>query len=696
MNAGWLWWAEFLGRLVAEIGLLGLAASIAARFARSPVLERWIWQAALVAMGLSLGVAFTGLRPTLPSVWISRSVDASDPRPRLRTATAGIDTDSRTSTGHRASSSREPGATSPSAPALWPGAAWLIGTLILTVRLVFARLRLAARVRRSPRLANSAVIAGKPVSSDDAVKASVAELASRIGLKQVRVLDWPGLAGPMAFGVGRPTVAVPADFTTRFDPVQREAQLAHELAHLAGRDPLWRWVADLVGALAWWHPVAWWVRSRLRVASEQVADQAAALVPGGRVALAESLVAIGRQLANSHPACPGLGIEGGGYRSSLARRVEALLETREPLTPATAGSGWRVHAAGCLLMLVTASLPGPGPGSGGLGSLWEAWIPAPMQRPVTPASRAPTRPVNRPGQRSDSPITLAALSDPIPDSRASSPGSDSNRVVTLDVKVVEITERGSEDLGLDWLFGQSPTNDGTAQSVWLPTHVFSTGNPKGPNVQTDVLRLDGQTALLTAPQYRALLDRLESRGGAAVVAAPRVTTVSGRQAQVAIQESRTLVTGVATNPPASPDRGGVNYLTEELKVGPIVDLIPIADAETVRLRILATFTEFLGYDDPGQFTPVVAAVEGGAPLKAQLPLPRLRVRNLGTSPEVMVRSGETVVLRGPLSTNTVRTADKVPGLGDLPMVGSLFRREGTHTIRNRLYVFVTPELDSLR
>lgn len=694
MNAGWLWWAEVLGRLSAEIALPGLAAALAARYARSPVLARWIWQAALVAMGLSLGVAFTDLRPTLPSAWVSSSVDAGDPRHRVLTSTGEVDTDPRTPGELRASSSRDPRATSPSAPAVWPGAAWLIGTLILTVRLVGGRARLAARVRRSPRPASSDLQVGKIGSAIDAdppindgVGASVARLGSRMGLSRVRVLRWPGLVGPMAFGVGRPTVAVPIDFTTRFDPVQREAQLAHELAHLAGRDPLWRWVADLVCALAWWHPGAWWARSRLRAASEEVADQAAALVPGGRAALAESLVAIGRRLVDSRPASPGLGIAGVEYRSSLARRVEALLETREPRTPTPARGAWRVQTAGGLLMLVAASLPGPGHGSGGMGSLWEAWMQAPARRPGSPANLAPPSPIARLSGRGDSPETLAAGSDP---------KSNSNRVVTLDVKFVEVAERGSADLGLDWLFGQSPTNNGSSLSVRVPTHVETTGDPKGPNVQTDVLLLEGQTATLTEPQYRALLQRLEGRGGATVIAAPRVSTWSGHQAQVAIQESRTLVTGVSTNQPAKPDRGGVNYLTEELKVGPVVDLTPIVDRDSIRLRVLASVTEFLGYDDPGPFIPVVVSTNAEPPLNAQLPLPRLRVRNLATTQEVAVRSGETVVLRGPMSTNSVRTADRVPVLADLPIIGTHFRRDGTHTIRSRLYVFVTPELESPR
>jgi len=61
----------------------------------------------------------------------------------------------------------------------------------------------------------------------------------------------------------------------------------------------------------------------------------------------------------------------------------------------------------------------------------------------------------------------------------------------------------------------------------------------------------------------------------------------------------------------------------------------------------------------------------------------------------VLRPGETAVLRGPLVTETVRVKDKVPVLGDVPLLGRLFRSESTSTFKKRLYVFVTPvEMDA--
>ena len=113
-----------------------------------------------------------------------------------------------------------------------------------------------------------------------------------------------------------------------------------------------------------------------------------------------------------------------------------------------------------------------------------------------------------------------------------------------------------------------------------------------------------------------------------------------------------------------------------------MDIIPVLEGPAARLDIIASVTEFLGYDQPKPAQTVTAPVPGGKPVKGVVPLPRLRVRS--THADRVARPGETVVLRGPLVSDTVRTSDKVVGLG------RLFRNESTNVVRKRLYVFVTP------
>ena len=108
------------------------------------------------------------------------------------------------------------------------------------------------------------------------------------------------------------------------------------------------------------------------------------------------------------------------------------------------------------------------------------------------------------------------------------------------------------------------------------------------------------------------------------------------------------------------------------------------------MTLIPTITEFVGYDNPGNFVPQIQSGAGGIPITGQLPLPRSRVRQVVTS--CTVWDGQTVVLGGLITENVQRQKDKVPFLGDLPGVGRLFRSEQNITQRKNLVVFVTPTI----
>lgn len=126
--------------------------------------------------------------------------------------------------------------------------------------------------------------------------------------------------------------------------------------------------------------------------------------------------------------------------------------------------------------------------------------------------------------------------------------------------------------------------------------------------------------------------------------------------------------------------------TAPVPIGPTLDVIPhvSADGYTIQLNLLPTVTEFLGYDDPGQFRAVVGT------LAAPVPLPKFRIRQVVTSS--IVWDGQTIVLGGLISEAVAKRKDKVPVLGDLPLVGRLFRSEASSSSKKNLVIFVTPTI----
>lgn len=309
--------------------------------------------------------------------------------------------------------------------------------------------------------------------------------------------------------------------------------------------------------------------------------------------------------------------------------------------------------------------------------------------------------------------------------------------VSIEAKFAEVSQQDNRALGFDTFLGNVlmgggavGVQGGTAPSYTPPG---TRANPAVPGFPTAVYpyqnfaqgAADGLisngvegggntiatiTGILTNPQFRLVIKALESRSGTDVLTAPRLITISGRQAQLQVTDNRTIVTGIQSQQgqqggqqqqqqqaaqQQQAGQGGAVSLqptTQSLATGPVLDILPFvaADGFTISMALIPSVVEFVGYDDPGPFAVLVQGLTGGTaavPLTAKLPLPRTRVRQVVTS--VIVWDGQTVMLGGLISDEVTNTRNKVPFLGDLPAVGKLFRTESKTTFKKNLYIFVT-------
>jgi general secretion pathway protein D len=128
-------------------------------------------------------------------------------------------------------------------------------------------------------------------------------------------------------------------------------------------------------------------------------------------------------------------------------------------------------------------------------------------------------------------------------------------------------------------------------------------------------------------------------------------------------------------------------VTNQVPIGSKVDIYPFvgADGFTIQLTVSASTTEFLGYDDPGQFVPQADSDGSDKPHKAVLPLPRVRVLHMPTHSAV-VWDGQTLVLGRSEQIDT----NQIPVFGgDRPQLGRLFRSEPKD---KDFIIFITPTI----
>jgi len=134
----------------------------------------------------------------------------------------------------------------------------------------------------------------------------------------------------------------------------------------------------------------------------------------------------------------------------------------------------------------------------------------------------------------------------------------------------------------------------------------------------------------------------------------------------------------------------ITPVTQILETGPILDVVPyvLADGYTINLTLIPSLTEFNGYVSPPNIAEATG-VGGGAVNVVQLPviLPDFTVRQVITT--VNVWDGQTVVLGGLISSQTETEKDKVPVIGDLPLLGRLFQSQTKTSVKKNLMIFVT-------
>jgi type II secretory pathway component GspD/PulD (secretin) len=150
-----------------------------------------------------------------------------------------------------------------------------------------------------------------------------------------------------------------------------------------------------------------------------------------------------------------------------------------------------------------------------------------------------------------------------------------------------------------------------------------------------------------------LIKVFNERDGIDVLTAPRMTTLSNRGAEISVSEDRTVIDGPTLRVMANMSPASSN----------LIELV--ADASIVQM---------LGYelDSKGISQPLI-------------------LTNRASGRE-RIWDGQSVLMDAGAVTHRVHFVDKVPYLGDLPLVGRFFRNEGTQDQVSRLFVLVTPTL----
>ena len=279
-------------------------------------------------------------------------------------------------------------------------------------------------------------------------------------------------------------------------------------------------------------------------------------------------------------------------------------------------------------------------------------------------------------------------------------------------RVSDFRELGIEwMLNSPWVVSTKRVDDGNGNSVYATeTQVDENGSLKfGFDAETAQQGLNfTYRGVLTDPMFEAVLHALVQNGDARNLSAPKVTTVNNRPARLRIGEDflyyeeydlqrndRVVSQGNISStqgrdtlvPVGSPTKEELGY---SLEVTPSVG----ADMSSITLKVFPKIVEFVDWSDASRAGEGIGTAEGTNEVitarTIQLPL----FRRSEVETEVIVQSGETVVMGGLVSSTKVNRQEGVPFFSSIPLLGQLFRYDTIDEDRQNLLIFVTATIIS--
>jgi uncharacterized protein (TIGR03435 family) len=142
----------------------------------------------------------------------------------------------------------------------------------------------------------------------------------------IPVLSSPSILEPGVFGVFHPVLLLPDGIRDRLTPAELHAVLAHELCHVCRRDNLWAFMHMVVEAVFWFHPLVWWLGTRLIDERERACDEDVLRRGSEAEAYAEGILKVCEFYLQSPLECAA-GVTG----SNLKKRIEAIMANRPKL-----------------------------------------------------------------------------------------------------------------------------------------------------------------------------------------------------------------------------------------------------------------------------------------------------------------------------------------------------------------------------
>ncbi len=240
--------------------------------------------------------------------------------------------------------------------------------------------------------------------------------------------------------------------------------------------------------------------------------------------------------------------------------------------------------------------------------------------------------------------------------------------VLLEVLIVEINTDDQNSFGVDWLFGKN----GSAQ--------FNSGLLAESGMLSKSGDITGVNTLLGfsvgfiedgAQRIMALLNANVKKDNFAILSAPQVLTMDNQEAEINVGEDVPVITGNRVS--GGGDNAVTTYSYEYRPTGVKLKFTPrINKSKMITMKLYQEVKSISGATQDSNANPT------------------FNKRDIRTV--VQVADHQTIVIGGLIATERTKSIRKIPILGDIPLIGYLFKRTSNVTQKTNLLVFITPHI----
>ena len=263
--------------------------------------------------------------------------------------------------------------------------------------------------------------------------------------------------------------------------------------------------------------------------------------------------------------------------------------------------------------------------------------------------------------------------------------SSAKRQVLIEATVIEVQLNDQYQQGINWSSLRTSSTQGPSLSLG---QVGGTALSSGilPGVSQGILNLSYLKPLTSLGNLALTIQLLESFGKVKVLSSPKISVLNNQTALLKVVDNRVYFTITATTQQGSVGTPSITTYTSSLNtvpVGFVMSVTPqISDNDEVTINVRPSISRIIGYvQDPN---PALAMAV--VPVVSNVPV--IQTREMESI--LKVSSGQIAVMGGLMQDTINNLKDAVPGVSQIPLLGSALSYRNETTNKSELVIFMRP------